>query len=195
MHVDHLQRPIMMTNAAKVNVWAATWLPFGGAHSITGSAANDNRFPGQWFQAESGLHYNWHRHYDPTTGRYTQADPLGLVDAPSVYAYGYNNPQMNVDADGRSVLRPYRFLKFILPLLLPPPPTSQNYCVAPAAPINIDDLRTLYNEDGKTTVDDLVMEFLRAIYLHGVVWRSVYGVLLDLVDKMKALERQNRELR
>ncbi|MEQ1713050.1 MAG: RHS repeat-associated core domain-containing protein, partial [Hyphomicrobium sp.] len=38
------------------------------------------RFPGQWFQVESGLHYNWHRHYDPTIGRYTQPDPLVFVD-------------------------------------------------------------------------------------------------------------------
>ncbi|MEO1533670.1 MAG: RHS repeat-associated core domain-containing protein, partial [Pseudomonadota bacterium] len=38
------------------------------------------RFPGQWFQTETGLHQNWHRDYDPRTGRYLQADPLGLVD-------------------------------------------------------------------------------------------------------------------
>ena len=45
------------------------------------------RFPGQWFQAESGLHQNWMRDYDPTTGRYLQADPLGLVDGASVYGF------------------------------------------------------------------------------------------------------------
>ncbi|MEJ2626264.1 MAG: RHS repeat-associated core domain-containing protein [Pseudolabrys sp.] len=45
------------------------------------------RFPGQYFLLESGLHYNSHRHYDPTLGRYTQPDPLGLIDGPSVYAY------------------------------------------------------------------------------------------------------------
>jgi RHS repeat-associated protein len=37
------------------------------------------RFPGQWFQMESRLAYNWHRHYDATTGRYVQPDPY-LVD-------------------------------------------------------------------------------------------------------------------
>ena len=36
----------------------------------------DIRFPGQWFQLETGLAYNWHRHYDATTGRYVQPDPL-----------------------------------------------------------------------------------------------------------------------
>ncbi len=77
------------------------WLPFGGAHAITGSAASTQRFPGQWFQIEAGLHYNWHRHYDASLGRYTQPDPLGFVDGPSVYAYARNNPQMYVDPDGR----------------------------------------------------------------------------------------------
>jgi len=70
--------------------------------SITGPASLDARFPGQWFQLETGLHYNWHRHYDPTTGRYLQPDPLGFVDGPSVYAYAVNSPQMNVDQEGLS---------------------------------------------------------------------------------------------
>ena len=59
-------------------MWDATWLPWGGAHSITGTGVLNARLPGQWFQLEAGLHYNWHRHYDPTIGRYTQPDPLGL---------------------------------------------------------------------------------------------------------------------
>ena len=79
--VDHLNRPIQMTDAAKASVWAATWLPWGGVHAITGTATLDARFPGQWFQAETGLHYNWHRHYDPTIGRYTHANLYDLGSA------------------------------------------------------------------------------------------------------------------
>ncbi|MGE0056065.1 MAG: RHS repeat-associated core domain-containing protein [Hyphomicrobium sp.] len=45
----------------------------------------------------------WHRHYDPTIGRYTQPDPLGFVDGPSVYAYALGNSVVVVDRDGRFV--------------------------------------------------------------------------------------------
>ncbi len=106
VHVDHLHRPIKMTNGAKATVWDAVWLPWGGVHSITGSATMDTRFPGQWFQLETGLHYNWHRSYDPTVGRYTQPDPLGFVDGPSVYAYAGGSPGQAVDPDGRFAINP-----------------------------------------------------------------------------------------
>ncbi len=55
------------------------------------------RFPGQYFLVESGLAYNWHRHYDPTLGRYLQADPLGFIDGPNVYNYVTNAPTMYAD--------------------------------------------------------------------------------------------------
>jgi RHS repeat-associated protein len=90
-----------MTDAAKATVWQAVFKPFGEVQAITGAASLDARFPGQWFQIESGLAYNWHRHYDATTGRYTQADPLGFVDGPSVYGYAGQSPLENSDKDGR----------------------------------------------------------------------------------------------
>jgi len=46
------------------------------------------------------LHYNWHRHYDPSLGRYTQPDPLVFVDGPSVYGYAGGSPLRNVDPTG-----------------------------------------------------------------------------------------------
>jgi RHS repeat-associated protein len=52
------------------------------------------------FQAESGLHYNWFRQYDPTIGRYTQPDPLGLEAGISRYAYVTNNPLQQSDPRG-----------------------------------------------------------------------------------------------
>jgi len=58
------------------------------------------RVPRQSFQSESGLHQNWMRDYDPTTGRYLQADPLGLVDGASVYGYVGSNPMRYTDIMG-----------------------------------------------------------------------------------------------
>jgi RHS repeat-associated protein len=103
VHVDHLNRPIMLTDATKVNVWWASFEPFGKVRTTGGTLTQNLGLPGQWFQLESGLAHNWHRHYDPTTGRYTTADPLGFVDGPSQYAYGRNNPHRMVDPSGLEV--------------------------------------------------------------------------------------------
>ena len=70
VHADHLGAPQKMTDADRSLVWDASFLPFGEEDSLIGSAANDNRFPGQRLEAETGLHYNYFRDYDPTTGRY-----------------------------------------------------------------------------------------------------------------------------
>ncbi|ALC21052.1 RHS repeat-associated core domain-containing protein [Streptomyces pristinaespiralis] len=57
------------------------------------------RFPGQYFDPESGLHYNRHRHYDPESGRYLSPDPLGLVPAPNAVTY-VDNPTRWIDPLG-----------------------------------------------------------------------------------------------
>ncbi|MCT4353742.1 RHS domain-containing protein [Streptomyces sp. Je 1-79] len=57
------------------------------------------RFPGQYFDPETGLHYNYFRHYDPETGRYTSPDPLGLAPAPNPVAY-VDNPYTLCDPLG-----------------------------------------------------------------------------------------------
>jgi RHS repeat-associated protein len=121
VHVDHLHRPVRMTSTAKATVWTAAWLPWGGVQSITssGGGALNLRFPGQWFQLETGLHYNWHRSYDPSLGRYTQPDPLGFVDGPSVYGYAGGSPAMAVDPDGRQ----FRISPPVPRPTLPSPPT------------------------------------------------------------------------
>jgi RHS repeat-associated protein len=90
---------VFATNTTGVKVWTASYDPFGGVRTTTG-APIPARFPGQWFQAESGLHQNWMRDYDPTTGRYLQADPLGLVDGASVYGYAMQSPMMYTDPRG-----------------------------------------------------------------------------------------------
>jgi RHS repeat-associated protein len=102
IRTDHIGRPVFATNTTGVKTWTASYDPFGGVHTTTGTPINA-RFPGQWFQSESGLHQNWMRDYDPTTGRYLQADPLGLVDGASVYGYALLSPMMYTDPRGESI--------------------------------------------------------------------------------------------
>ncbi|MCP3928383.1 MAG: RHS repeat-associated core domain-containing protein [Bacteroidetes bacterium] len=50
-------------------------------------------FPGQYYDSETGLHYNWHRFYDPETGRYISADPIGLAGGDvNLYSYVWQDP-------------------------------------------------------------------------------------------------------
>ena len=58
------------------------------------------RFPGQYFDAETGLHQNWHRDYDPSIGRYLQSDPVGLDAGINTYVYALNAPALYTDDDG-----------------------------------------------------------------------------------------------
>ena len=102
IRTDHIGRPVFATDSTGAKVWEVSYLPFGGVHVSTG-ANIDLRFPGQWFQSESGLHQNWMRDYDPTTGRYMQADPLGLVDGASVYGYAGQNPGRYTDPTGEII--------------------------------------------------------------------------------------------
>jgi RHS repeat-associated protein len=114
VHTDHLNRPIRMTDGGENVVWDAVYNPFGGVNSITGPAANNLRFPGQYFLMEDGLHYNWYRHYDPSIGRYIQPDSLGLTtllsDGPSVYGYAQQSPLTYVDPRGEATAP---FLKYL----------------------------------------------------------------------------------
>ncbi|MFE6157441.1 RHS repeat-associated core domain-containing protein [Streptomyces sp. NPDC056486] len=65
----------------------------------SGAAHCPLRFPGQYHDAETGLHYNLFRYYDPETARYQSPDPLGLAPAPNQYGY-VRNPFFWVDPLG-----------------------------------------------------------------------------------------------
>ncbi len=67
---------------------------------------NNLRFPGQYYDAETGLHYNWHRFYDPETGRYITADPIGLAGGMNLYAYVAGDPVNAVDPEGLMAKKP-----------------------------------------------------------------------------------------
>jgi RHS repeat-associated protein len=75
-HNDHLGTPMFMTDENQNIVWEGEFLPFGEAYSVTGSITNNFRFPGQYYDEETGLHYNYFRDYKPEIGRYVEADPI-----------------------------------------------------------------------------------------------------------------------
>ena len=100
VHTDHLGTPQKMTDANKTLVWDAVYTPFGQVHSITGTATNNQRFPSQYADAETGYSYNYFRDYDPTTGRYVQSDPIGLEYSFNTYSYVDLNPVRWIDRNG-----------------------------------------------------------------------------------------------
>ena len=67
-----------MANAAGTVVWKADYDPFGKASVRVSTIENNLRLPGQYYDRETGLLYNYFRDYDSSTGRYVEADPIGL---------------------------------------------------------------------------------------------------------------------
>ena len=99
---DHLGTPQQLVQADGTVVWQAAYLPFGSAQVSIETVTNNIRFPGQYYDGETGLHYNWHRFYDPSTGRYISADPIGLAGGINLYAYTENDPINLIDPMGLS---------------------------------------------------------------------------------------------
>jgi RHS repeat-associated protein len=108
---DHLNTPRVITRASdNAMVWRWDQAdPFGAAQpneSLAGQArfVYNPRFPGQVYDAESGLYYNYFRDYDPQTGRYLTSDPIGLEGGINTYGYVLGNPLTYVDPNGQGAV-------------------------------------------------------------------------------------------
>lgn len=119
VHSDHLNTPRRLTNAAGQAVWQWGYSAFGedkptlarnrfanldvtpypGTTDIAEVKFN-LRYPGQYADEESVLFYNGYRTYSPTTGRYTQGDPIGLDGGWNRFGYAYQNPLKFTDPMG-----------------------------------------------------------------------------------------------
>jgi RHS repeat-associated protein len=171
IHADHLNTPRVITNEAQQVVWRwENQEPFGKSppeEDPDGDGVRFEfplRFPGQYADRETGLFYNFHRDYDPATGRYVQADPIGLKGGMNPYRYaldplseidplglqrprqGSGNPRTTFETSVRQTTvlgqqgtwfygRFYPRLGEPLAVRPSEPISAGNYCPAPAPPL------------------------------------------------------------
>jgi RHS repeat-associated protein len=100
VHADHLGSPQKLSDAGQATVWDGVFDPFGEEFAVTGLAAMQMRFPGQYADEETGYRYNYFRDYEPRLGRYLQSDPIGLRGGLSTYVYTLNHPVGFADRRG-----------------------------------------------------------------------------------------------
>lgn len=101
---DHLGTPQKMIDTSGRVVWSGRYDAFGNCwitvDEEAGEIENNLRFPGQYYDAETGLYYNWHRYYDPVVGRYLQMDQIGYITEINLYSYVTNKPTNSYDSLG-----------------------------------------------------------------------------------------------
>ncbi len=110
-HTDHLGTPRELTNQAGEITWEATYQTWGNTVKVSyqeievdnelAPAVQPLRFQGQYFDEETGLHYNRFRYYDPDVGRFVSQDPIGLLGGDNLYQYA-SNPIQWIDPLGLS---------------------------------------------------------------------------------------------
>ena len=91
-HTDQIGTPLEMTDREGQIVWQATYKAWGSVEKLTVNDVEQNlRFQGQYFDDETGLHYNTFRYYDPEVGRFVTQDPIGLLGGFNLYQYAANS--------------------------------------------------------------------------------------------------------
>ena len=138
LHTDHLGTPRLATDSTKKLIWRWESDAFGSTLAnqdpdADGKATVINlRFPGQYYDAESGLHYNWNRYYDPASGRYVSSDLIGLRGGTNTFGYVDQSPLVFGDWSGLEkcwtlpIRLPFYDVQLCKPdpVVVPPPVTT-----------------------------------------------------------------------
>ncbi|HEY6926623.1 MAG TPA: RHS repeat-associated core domain-containing protein, partial [Steroidobacteraceae bacterium] len=101
IHTDHRLAPIAVTDSNRRVVWQADVRDNGASDVVPGNQIElPLRASNQYFDAETGLHYNLHRYLDAERGRYLSPDPMGLAAGTDVYQFALGRPHVFVDLLG-----------------------------------------------------------------------------------------------
>ena len=100
LHTDHLKTPRFATTAIQQISWRWEGEAFGETADEIFSAEVNLRFPGQYYDRETGEHYNWNRYYRAGMGRYLTSDPVGLEGGLNTFGYVSGNPVRLIDPLG-----------------------------------------------------------------------------------------------
>jgi RHS repeat-associated protein len=185
-HTDQIGTPLEMTDAGGSIVWQATYKAWGAVEKLAVNEVEQNlRFQGQYFDDETGLHYNTFRYYDPEVGRFVTQDPIGLSGGTNLYHYA-PNPYGWID--------PWGWMAFWKPLKPdgmghhPFPRAHANTHGFPELGTKLDSPSWFPNE--VVGSDELHKEFHEAIKKEGVPFNKKFsGTSDELVSKLnKAYE-------
>lgn len=100
VHTNHLGAPVALTDSSGMVQWKAGYTPFGKMVVEIDQISQQQGFPGQYLDAETGMYYNYFRDYDPEIGRYIQSDPIGLGGGVNTYGYVGGSPVNRIDPLG-----------------------------------------------------------------------------------------------
>ena len=100
LHSDHLYTPRRGTDDLQTTVWQWESNAFGSTNPQIETTEVNLRFPGQYQNEETDLHYNWNRYYDSIMGRYVTSNPIGLDGGMNTYVYALNIPLIKFDVKG-----------------------------------------------------------------------------------------------
>ena len=175
-YADHLGTPRVITRPSdNAVVWKNdNTEPFGNSQpnenpSGLGQFAYNLRFPGQYFDPESGTNYNYYRDYDPAIGRYIESDPIGLMGGINTYGYVKGEPNRFVDPWGLTpsvwcALDP-RSMDCYLPDR--PPPPQPDWLPSKRQGLSCEQTCAL-----DTTIGCMACTFIPSLTLRAMCWSS-----------------------
>jgi len=178
---DHLGTPQLLTDDTGSVVWKASYKPFGEAEvDPNPTVVNNFRFPGQYFDEETGLHYNYFRYYHPGTGRYSRPDPIGLEVSINLYGYVANNPGNSLDLNGLFTIFGPGLVNIREADLFTPPHGQMRYFPGEKCRVG----RALPGQFGLSGLLPIIEVMPKATETVGFISRSIrYGVPLPITSE------------